>query len=86
MTKKALSTDPLLLTIPEVCERIRTSRASIYRWIATGNFPAPVKTGNKTRFYTTDVYAWLDKGRGVDPEPASIRRARSKHERQPVAA
>ena len=74
---KALSSDPLLLTIPEVCERIRTSRATLYRWLATGDFPAPVKTGSKTRFYTTDIYAWLDQGRGVDPEPASIRRARS---------
>ena len=83
---KALSADPLLLTVLEVCERIRTSRATLYRWVATGNFPAPVKTGHKTRFYTTDVYAWLDKGRGVDPEPESCRRARAKSERQPVAA
>lgn len=29
--------------IDDVCELIKVSRATIYRWVKIGNFPAPVK-------------------------------------------
>lgn len=33
------------LRAPAVCKRLGVSRASIYAWIARGEFPAPVKLG-----------------------------------------
>lgn len=49
-----------LWTIGEVCAVTRLSRASIYRLMARGLFPKPVKIGMaKSVWPVTEVKAWV---------------------------
>ena len=49
-----------LLRLPEVTEITGLSKATIYRRLAAGEFPAPVKVGPKSiRFRADDVEAWI---------------------------
>jgi prophage regulatory protein len=34
-----------LLRLPAVCERTGLSRTTLYRWVADGRFPHPIKVG-----------------------------------------
>ncbi|HEV8712668.1 MAG TPA: AlpA family transcriptional regulator [Candidatus Binatia bacterium] len=48
-----------LLRLPEVCRRTGYSRSEIYRRIATGDFPAPVKLGERASAWPEhEVTAW----------------------------
>lgn len=50
-----------LLKVNEVIETVQISRSRIYRMIAAGDFPAPVKIGPKSiRFRDSDVDEWLE--------------------------
>jgi predicted DNA-binding transcriptional regulator AlpA len=40
--------------------RLSRSRASLFRDIARGRFPAPVKTGGSSRWFESDIDAYLD--------------------------
>ena len=49
-----------LLTIGEVCAATRLSRASIYRLMACGGFPKPVKIGlAKSVWLVSEIEAWI---------------------------
>ena len=49
-----------LLKFAEVIERTGIGRSQIYRKIGTGDFPAPLKVGQKSvRFRADDVEAWI---------------------------
>lgn len=53
-------------TIEEVCARIRVSRATIYRWIKLGHFPAQVKLSGSAqqcaaRWSELAVSDWINK-------------------------
>ncbi len=59
-----------LLTIEDVCARIKVSRATIYRWIKTGNFIAPTKLNggaqqSAARWPAKAVSDWVDQKCGV---------------------
>lgn len=42
-----------------LAERYDTSRATIWRWVREGKFPAPVKIGpNCTRWKLADIEKW----------------------------
>lgn len=44
------------LTYKQVTERLGVTRQTIYRWIKSGKFPAPVRVGDQTvRFRTEDL-------------------------------
>lgn len=47
----------------DVCERVRFSRAAVYRLIAEGRFPAPHKFGpsksSAVRWRQSDLDRWL---------------------------
>lgn len=45
------------LKLPEVCTLVKKSRASVYRAIASGKFPAPVKTGPRSIVFTAESIA-----------------------------
>ena len=49
-----------LVPIDTVLARLSRSRASLYRDIARGHFPAPVKTGGSSRWFESDIDAYLD--------------------------
>lgn len=50
-----------LLRLREVCRRIGISRSEIYRRIATGDFPQPVKLGERASAWPEhEVTAWCE--------------------------
>ena len=49
-----------LLKIPEVLERVRMSRSSLYRLMRLGRFPEPVRVGLKAvRFKSEEIDQYL---------------------------
>ena len=48
-----------LMRLPEVEYEVGMTRSTIYRKIAVGTFPAPVKIdGNMARWWESDITAW----------------------------
>jgi prophage regulatory protein len=56
---------PMLMRIKDVCDLLKISRATVYRWVEEGKFPEPVVLGQEDgkrsaiRWYTHDVTDWL---------------------------
>ena len=53
---------PTLLRLPDVLERIKVSKATIYRWGQTGQFPRPYRltpTGSTVAWSAAEVDAWV---------------------------
>ncbi|MEO0510955.1 MAG: helix-turn-helix domain-containing protein [Verrucomicrobiota bacterium] len=50
-----------LITISDVSKRLRLSTRTVYRLIASGEFPPPVKIGSATRFYKNDLNTYLNR-------------------------
>ena len=49
-----------LLSIGEVTGRVGLARATVYRRMATGQFPAPLALGPQTvRWRESDIEAWI---------------------------
>jgi prophage regulatory protein len=48
-----------LIDIATVCRRISLSRPTIYRQIASGNFPTPLKIGRAARWRGEAIDAWI---------------------------
>jgi len=59
--------DMKLMRIKEVCDLLKVSRATIYRWVEEGKFPEPVVLGHDdgkrsaVRWFEVDVLYWLAK-------------------------
>lgn len=50
-----------MLRMPAVLKIVGISRATIYRWIEAGNFPAPIRLGpNSVAWKSTTIDEWLD--------------------------
>ncbi|QEH81149.1 AlpA family phage regulatory protein [Sphingomonas sp. C8-2] len=57
----AVPADEDLLTITDIIERTKKDRATIYRWIKRGIFPAGRLTGPNSRAWTRREYRdWLE--------------------------
>jgi predicted DNA-binding transcriptional regulator AlpA len=54
-----LSRGPLL-SCHEIVDEFGFSRATIYRRVAAGVFPRPVKIGGSTRWLRREIDAWLE--------------------------
>jgi len=53
-------TDNNLLTINQVCEKVNRSRVTLWKWVQAGQFPKPLKIGNRTLGWKeTDFNNWL---------------------------
>lgn len=51
-----------LLSPREVQERLSIPQSTLYRWIAQGDFPKPIKIGpRRTAFKLSDIQEWLEK-------------------------
>lgn len=51
-----------LLTVREICERLRVSPATVFRLVRAGTL-APIKIGRRTLFAAEEVEALIDAGR-----------------------
>ncbi|WP_038113759.1 helix-turn-helix transcriptional regulator [Variovorax atrisoli] len=58
-----------LLRIPEVCERVRRGKSTIYSEIKKGTFPAPLKQGGGNFWLESEIDAHLQKL--ISERPAS---------------
>jgi len=66
----ATDLDPLL-TSKEVCEWLGRSHASLYRDIAGGQIPPPLKIGHSSRWPASEIRALIEKAKAVrDAEAA----------------
>jgi excisionase family DNA binding protein len=52
--------DPKLLTLHDVCRRLRLGHSKVYALIKEGRFPAPLKVGRVSRWVTREVDAWVE--------------------------
>jgi prophage regulatory protein len=56
-----------LLRLAEVSTMVGLKRSSIYRYVAEGRFPAPIKVGIRgVRWKLADVLAWAPLSHGRD--------------------
>lgn len=59
-TLQALQLDEALLNISTVSQAVGLSASSLYRKIAAGEFPQPIRMGKRcTRFKASAVRAWI---------------------------
>ncbi len=56
MSSDAAAVEPLL-TIAEVAQQLRLSRTTIYRRVADGTLPKPLKLGTLVRWEPADIRA-----------------------------
>lgn len=49
-----------LISLKAVAQRLSLSTRAVYRLIAAGDFPKPVKVGGSTRFYESDLASYLE--------------------------
>ena len=53
--------DNNLLTINQVCKKVNRSRVTLWKWVAKGDFPKPIKIGNRTLGWKeVDFNNWLE--------------------------
>jgi len=67
----ALQLADALLRIRTVCQATGLSSATIYRKLAVGEFPAPIRLGSRcTRWKAVDIRTWIQSGgvMGGDPK------------------
>lgn len=70
---------PSFLTITEVADLLRVSRATLDRLVVAGQFPAPIKFGGACqRFSRDELLAFLASSRSADPMRARQRKAQRK--------
>jgi prophage regulatory protein len=50
---------PALMRVKEVARYVAMSPASVWRLVAKGEFPKPVKVGGATRWRTEQVVEWV---------------------------
>jgi excisionase family DNA binding protein len=60
MERNATEFGMQFFTDKQLAERFGVSRPTVWRWVAAGAFPKPIRLGpNVTRWSAADVEAWL---------------------------
>ena len=62
---------PEMLTVDEIAEYLRVSRATICRWCGTGRLPA-FKIGKSWRVQKKDLERYIDQQRAAESLPSSL--------------
>lgn len=60
MTAWMRGQEPVLLTVDEVADLLRTTRRAIYAMIERRQLPGLVRIGRRVLFRTTDLPDWLN--------------------------
>ena len=58
--ENANATPTQLLDIRAIMSIVSTSKPTIYRWMAEGKFPRPIKAGRKSLWLMSDIMKWID--------------------------
>ena len=59
---------PLLLTVAETADLLRTSEPAIYAMVARGVLPGVTRLGRRVLIRRDDLIGWLDESRAPSPE------------------
>lgn len=66
-----MQSDQSLYTVQNVCDIFKCGQSTIWRWVASGTFPKPLKIGGTSRWTHAAVAETISKAenRTIDPEP-----------------
>ncbi len=56
----AIDNDVVLLDVEQVAAATKLHRATVYKLVACGKFPPPIKLGRATRWIKDELLAWVD--------------------------
>lgn len=59
--------------LPDVCERLRIGRTTVYRWGQEGRFPRPVRLGANTAAWPDDEIDAVLAARAAGADDAAVR-------------
>ena len=59
---------PVLITVDEAAELLRTSRRAIYMMLERHQLPGVTRIGRRVLFRSADLLNWLDQKRAPSPE------------------
>ena len=59
---------PILLTVDEAAELLRTSRRAIYMMLERRQLPDVTRIGRRVLFRSADLLDWLDQKRAPSPK------------------
>lgn len=59
---------PILLTVDETAEILRTTRSAIYAMVERGQLPGVTRLGRRVLVRSQDLLDWLDQKREPPPE------------------
>ena len=59
---------PILLTVDEAAELLRTTRRAIYMMLERHQLPGVTRIGRRVLFRSADLLNWLDQKRAPSPE------------------
>ena len=59
---------PILLTVDETAEILRTTRSAIYAMVERGQLPGVTRLGRRVLIRSQDLLDWLDQKRTPPPE------------------
>lgn len=64
MTKRDALTEIKFITVKQAAEALAVSKRTLYRLIAEGRFPRPIKVGSVSRIRLRDVQEFIDRQQG----------------------
>lgn len=53
---------PELLKLDDLCVQLSLGRATVYRQMAAGRVPAPIRVGTSVRWRRAEIEAWVAAG------------------------
>jgi excisionase family DNA binding protein len=59
---------PVLLTVDEAADLLRTTRAAMYAAVARGQVPGVTRLGRRLLIRSDDLLRWLDQNRAPSPK------------------
>ena len=54
-----------MLSVRDVAALLKLSTRQVYKLVACGRMPQPLKVGRSTRWRSADIAAWIDGGCGA---------------------
>lgn len=77
---------PSLIHLAEVRRLVGIGKSQLYRLIAAGDFPAPVKIRRSSRWLSSEVHAWIHVQAGLRASKPMETETGTRHETQPHPA